>query len=390
MKTIAALAFLLLLCATPRLGAQPSPKLQQKLLQLQAKPAATWTQADFDEMATTVLEITRELLLSGMTARDRARLAAVPVRAVDAETGPPAWTDAGTVYVSKSALGDLILLGLYLGHDLYVVDGAELPLQPSLVLHPYRKQPVLRLLPTLADITIHNLPQELIRCPPNIHLCAEPQGYVTFAGIIGFVVAHEFGHRLLGHHQEKEHPLAEEIAADREAWRLLRALAPEAGDNLTRLEAHFRTGIVAAPFLVLRWLREGSENSEDAETRADKLREIVGDEYFGDASAIVDPEGVTTALQSVRIQWSEEPEEISINGVKVAAREIAGKTLRMLAPALIVARKGNRTAFGEVPRSGGGARNVTLDFATPPSAAMVKQQRRLKDAAPLATWRPVP
>jgi len=389
MKIIAALAVLVLICPMLRLEAQPSPKLQQKLLQLQAKPAETWTQADFDEMAATALEITRELLLSGMTPRDRLRLAAVPVRAVDAETGPPAWTDAGTVYVSKSAIGELILLGLYLGHDLYLVDGAELPLPPSLVLHPYRERPVLSLMPTLADISIHNLPQELIRCPPNIRLCAEPQGYVIFAGSIGFVVAHEFGHRLLGHQQEKEHPLTEEIAADREAWRMLDSLAPEAGGKLTRMESHFRTGVIAAPFLVLRWMHDNSENSEDADTRADRLREVVGNEYFGDASEIVEPEGVTIALQSVRIQWSEEPEEITINGVKVAPREIAGKTLRMLVPAFIAARKGDRVTFGEV-RSGGGVRNVTLDFAAAPNIAIAKQQRHWKDAGPLATWRPVP
>jgi hypothetical protein len=254
----------------------------------------------------------------------------------------------------------------YLGHDLYVLRGDEFPIPSSFLIDPYRTRPILPLLPQLTQLLL--VPQQLIRCPANATLCAEPQGSAMVLGTIGFVIAHEEGHRLLGHQQKKVHPLDEEIAADREAWRMLLAVAPKASDDDDRLESRIRAAVIAAPFAVLRWLRDSSQRPADAEVmerRAEKLRDLAGDEYFGDPASLVEPAAVVVKLQNVAIQWTEEPDDLSIDGVGVRPREIAGRTLRLLTRARIFARKDGRFAYTEVAPSRGNSQTAVLTFVTP-------------------------
>jgi len=356
------------LLAVPSLRAQPSPALQERLKRLQNKPPAAWTQADFEEFEDAMLATTREMLASGMTASEQKRFARMVVRPIDDDNGPPAWTDGTTVYVSKDALSQLIALGMYLGRDLYVLHHGELPIPQSLLLTPYRRRTVLPLLNSISELFLGRLPQQLIRCPQTVEKCAGPQAATVLLGTIGFVVAHEVGHVLAGHHAAKEHSVDEEVAADRTAWRLLLAVAPERprGEDEDSLESRVRTGVVAAPFAVLRWLRDVAQRDADRDVvaeRADQLRELAGDEYDGDPSSLVEPEIVSGQLRSVRVRWSEEPDALWLNGIRVAPREAAGASLRVMTPVRIFARHGERFAFVEMDRTGGDSSGaVTLEF----------------------------
>jgi hypothetical protein len=377
MRTTAVAAFVALLLVSVPAAAQFSPELQQSIQRLNAKPPNTWTSADLAEMAAVTLAMSREMLLSQMSEARRARAANVPVRAVASESGTPAWADEHGIYISEDALGDLILLGTYLGHDVYVEGGEPLQLPPSFVIHPYAVRALLPLLPSLAAINQPNTPQELIRCARGNALCEQPQGFAISGGTVAFVVAHELAHLLLGHEQKKVHSLDEEIAADQEAWRMVMALAPDPREDAPPLEENVRIISVAAPFLVLRWLHDTSTHATDAEaaeTRAERLRDIAGDEYFGEPSRIVEPESIPTHLCNVRIDWSEVPDELMIDGVRVAPGDVAGKTLRLLAPAHIFARKNGRFASAQV--AGGGTQHVTLDYAAPDAAEHTRDELR--------------
>ena len=362
-----AVVLAVLFVSTPVAEAQFSAELQKRLEQLQSKPAASWTESDFRDMERTVLAMTREMLINGMTGAQRARLQSVPIRAIDDDNAPPAWTDKNGIYVSSTALAELIGLGLYLGHDLYLLRGDEFPIPSSLLVHPYRTRPILPLLPHVTQLLL-GIPQQLIRCPVNTTFCAEPQGSATILGTIGFVVAHEMGHRLLRHQEKKVHSLDEEISADREAWRLLLAVAPKASGDDDRLEDRIRAVVIASPFAVLRWLRDSSQRPADAgvmERRAEKLHEVAGDEYFGDPASLVEPEPIAVKLRNVAIQWTEDPSELFIDGVPVRPREIAAKTLRLLTPARIFARKDGRFAYTEVTTAGGNSQTAVLVFVAP-------------------------
>jgi hypothetical protein len=369
----------ILFTSGPMIVAQPSPELQKRLLGLQGKPASSWTRADLEQMEQTMLALTREMLASGMTRARRARFERIHILASNDEKGPPAWADGDTIYLSRDALGELIILGMYLGHDLYVLHGGELPIPPSLLLTPYAARPVIPILPTLQELITGRVPQQLIRCPPNATLCAEPQYVAILLGTIGFVVAHEAGHVFLGHGQKLTHPAGEEVAADREAWRMLLAVAPKQAseEDESSVEARVRTEVIAAPFLILRWLRDSSREAdvETLDERAERLRALAGDEYFGDPSSLVDPESRTGQLRNVQVEWSEDPDDIWIDGVRVAPSEITGHSLRLMTPAHIFARKNSRFGFAEIARTGGKAIDVArLEFVEPLAGASSSQE----------------
>jgi hypothetical protein len=366
---IAPLLLCSMLAVAPAVQAQPSPELQKRLLQLQNKPVASWKQSDYDEMEKTVLAVTREMLAAGMTPARRGRFARLALQTFDDPLAPPAWTDGRTIYLSKDALGDLIALGMYVGRDLYVRHGGRLAVPSSFLFTPYR-EPVLPLLPTLSGV-LGRVPQQLIRCLPGKQLCAAPQGVASVLGTIAFVVAHEAAHVFLGHQNKRDHPVEEEIAADGEAFRMLIAVAPAKPEESEErgLEARVRTVVIAGPFLVLRWLRDTNARALDADAideRTEKLIELAGDEYFGDPASLVDRKNVTRKLQNVKITWSEEPDEIRIDGVRLAPGEIAGRTLRLSAPARIAARRSGRFAFAQVSHSG----EVALQFEEPSPGAV--------------------
>lgn len=371
---------LLILCSLAALGmqalAQPSPELQKRLRQLQGKPLASWTQADLDELRETMLTLTREMLASEMNPERRARFERLVIRGVDWDYAPPAWTDGRTIDLSEDALGTLLMLGMYLGHDLYVLHGDHFAVPPSLLVGPYGTRPLLPLLPGLQYVMVARGVDQLIRCPSTEQLCAGPQ-YSAVLATMAFVVAHEFGHVLLGHQQKAVHPVAEEVAADREAWRMVLAVAPQKprDEDEDDLDARARTAFVAAPFLVLRWLRDSTVAEGEIgaiDERADKLRDLAGDEYFGDPSSLVEPEPVVGRLRTVTIAWTEEPEEIWIEGTRVAAGEVAGRRLSLMTPARIVARKGGRFGFAEIGRDAAGV--ATLELLDPLSAAPSAQE----------------
>src|SRR5205085_9380761 len=88
--------------------------------------------------------------------------------------------------------------------------------------------------------------------------------------------------------------------------------------------------------------------------------------YFGDPSSLVEPETIAGELHNVKIAWSEDPEEIWIDGTKVAAGEIAGRTLRLMMPAHIFARSGGCFAFAEIAHPRGNTTEIaTLQFVEP-------------------------
>jgi hypothetical protein len=350
----AALAALLL--ATVIHGQQLSEGLRRELLRLNSKPPEQWTASDLRDMERLTFATSREVLQSGMTEAERNRVSSLRIEAIDRDTGPPAWIDHGTIYVSQSALADFAMLGFLIGHDVFVDGGDAFPVRASLLTRPYVTTELLPLMNPLDVSGLYRVPQQLIKCPSSYAKCAEPQGAATFVGVLGFVLAHEMAHELLGHTETMSRSNAEELAADERAWRILMRIAPEvSADDDESLEYRVRLAIAAGPRVFLRWLLDRTTSDALKEQYDERLSALTGrlpDNVAGAVLSLTDASGVYGTVRQVSIQWSETPDALFINGVPVRPAEIEGKRLTLASDTHIFARRESRFAYAKVTNGG--------------------------------------
>jgi len=377
MKRILAFVALCLFAALPAC-AQFSEELKRDLARLNAKRPEQWTERDFHEMERLTFAMSREVLLSGMTASERSRVAGLRIETVDNDSGPPASIDGDVIRVSTAALTDLIFLGFLLGHDVYVDAGESFPIRDTLTTHPYATSQILPLLNPLDVSTFYRMPQELMKCPNTLTQCAEPQASATVIGVIGFVIAHEMSHRLLNHGSNLNRSPAEELAADAKAWDILMKIAPTIeADDTASLEYRVRVAIEAGPRVFLRWLvdRTSAGNlKEQYRERLDKISGRATEDVDATVMLLADAGVVGGGIRSVTITWSERPDELFINGVPVAPSEVEGKPLQIMTSAHVFARRGSRFAYAEVRREP----QATLTFVPLVDGASTSEIDRLR------------
>lgn len=353
-----------LLFASSALRAQQQPvseEIMRRFAEMQRKPSSSWTEEDYDEVERLMLEVSRQIVESGLTAAERSRLRGVAVRAVQQIQGPPAWIDSEGIALSSDALGDMTALGMYLGHDIYVENGNSFPVASPAIAWPFSQRAMLPLMSSLDGIMLAQAPFELLKCNSAEPLCAGPQGASILVGTTGFLLAHEIGHLLLGHRNvdKKARPLEEELAADRKAWSILSKAAPDAADDMGSVEHRVRIAIQAGPLVVLRWLSDGGSNDaahlEIYQSRFDALNELVSEDVSADVLMVAEEQPAIGRMRSVEIRWRETPDELYVNGTRLAADEVVGKTLRLFGKVRVFARRGDRFSFtelGVVPGSG--------------------------------------
>ncbi len=399
---------LALLLGARAAGAQTlSPRLQEKLREFSTRAPSSLTEADWQEFDGVMISISREFLDSGLSPSERARLAGVPISVVELEGAPPAWVDGSAIRLSSDALTDVMLLGMYLGHDVYVAMGSEFPLGSPLVTRPFAASAILPLLASLHELSLAGTPVELIKCPSTFALCAEPQAAAIFGGTLGFLIAHEMSHLLLGHRPagRDPRPLAEELAADAKAWSILQRAAPGITDDTESLDFRVRVGIEAGPLLLLRWILDGqpsdSAPADAVYDRISALNDRLSEGVAYEVGAVVDEEPVVDRLRTFEIAWVELPDELYVDGVRVQPQEVAGKTLQVVGRVRVLARKGTAFAFSTLPAVGGRQpERLQLDYkplvTELPSSSELSEWRRqgewfkvlLTTATPQLTPRP--
>jgi hypothetical protein len=372
-------AIVVLLIAVPGVAQQQlSEAVRRDLTLLNAKPQEQWTDGDFKEMERLTFAMAREILLSGMTVADRGRVANLRIEAVNLDAGPPAWLDGETIRISTSALADLIFLGFLLGHDLYVDGGDEFPITDSVMTRPLVASKILPLLNPL-DLSAFYRMYELVKCPVPMTTCSEPQAAAIVVGVIGFVIAHEMAHRLLGHGLEGSRSVAEELAADSKAWDILMKVSPEVEeDDYFSVEYRVRAAIQAGPRVFLRWLidRTTARNLKAYyEERLSAISARTTEDVLGTVGAFDRAESLDP-IRSVTIRWTERPDELYIDGVSVPAAEIEGKSLSLLSDAHIFARRGSHFAYVRTTAGEPAVLTFRVPVTTGVSAAKLDQLRR--------------
>ena len=103
---------------------------------------------------------------------------------VELEGAPPAWVDGSAIRLSSDALTDVMLLGMYLGHDVYVAMGSDFPLSVphglgDAAIRHQRDSASAGFTPM--RLSLAGAPVELIKCPSTFALCAEPQAAAIFS-----------------------------------------------------------------------------------------------------------------------------------------------------------------------------------------------------------------
>jgi len=342
------------------------PALVKKLLALQ-KPGDQWSNREMQESPELILSLSWELLKSEMPPQERAALRDVIVSIAQGEGIAPAWINGRNIFIADEALGDLIALGLYFGHDIYVQDGREFPLAKPLLTRPFAARPILNLTPALAGGFLWKFPLELVTCPRQIKDCRDIQGMATILGTFGFLIAHEAGHFLLHHGEDKQRSLEEELKADRKAWEIISRFTPDPKEMSAEEALPYRLAILGGPLLLLRWQENPEGDREEIEARRSQLQELAGDDLDARIGELVDPEQALGRLREVRVTWTETPEALYLNGELVSPAQVQGSPLKVYGSLKVFAVRQGRFAFQEMKWVSRAPDTVQLTYQSPRS-----------------------
>jgi hypothetical protein len=351
---LAAFLALALLAATGPAGAhaQADSASLRRLQEFEGRHVTELSQRDFSEISDLSVQITRELLESKMLPQERARLKDIRIEIKDLDNSPPAWVDGSSIVLTENTLGNLFLAGLYLGHDIYILGGGRFKQAATLLAHPFAARRILPLVGPLHDATLNPPPLEFVICRRGDGGCREAQAAAMLIGTVGFVLAHEMGHVLLGHNPvgpSLQHPIEEEIAADSKGWELIHRLAPQLSSTSPPKEDlgyYIGLAIEAGPFLSLRMQDSGASRLLAA--RREALVNKIRRELKGDLISILKEDASRGGgMKSVRVESDLVPEALYINGVQVRPAEVLGRDLRVYRDVTILAVAGSRAAYVE-------------------------------------------
>ena len=362
MRITVSLLLLCLAASLPVRGQEAGdlpPDLVKKLLTLQ-KRGNQWTEQEIQESPELILSLSWELLKSEMPPQERAALADVTVSIAQGDGIAPAWVNGRNIFIADEAIGDLSALGYYLGHDIYVEYGRELPFAKPLLTRPFATHPILSLTSSLAGGFLWQFPLELVTCPRQINDCRITQGMAIILGTFGFLIAHEAGHLLLHHGEDDQRSLEQELRADRKAWEIISRFTPAAETALP-----YRLAVLGGPLLLLRWQENPDGDDEDIETRRSQLQELAGEDLDVSIGMLIDPEPALGRLREVRITWTETPDALYLDGEPVDPAQVQGFPLKVYGSLKVFAVRQGRFAFQEMEWLSKAPDTTQLTFQSP-------------------------
>ena len=227
-----AIAALLLLSLSKAEAQDDLAKKAEELKQFFSTPAVGWTDHIVAEQIRKYLLIYLDMLwdpdfhrkVSAMLPQARPEF---EVRVAGSLRSP--YVDGNVVKVPVEYVAYLYPIGQLVGHDLSV-DKGSLALDRPLLSTAYRQTKLIPLLSPL-NTYLDNGGQEALSaylpCPATEKSCQFLQN-MSAMGLVTFLVLHEVSHTFLGHKPGPEiENVPNEIAADRNAARVMRALADE-------------------------------------------------------------------------------------------------------------------------------------------------------------------
>jgi hypothetical protein len=197
---------------------------------------------------------------------------------------------------------------------------------------PFRKSAILPLLAppihTAVDLESFNTIQPYLTCPSENQQCQMIQGQAVLAAIL-FTVLHELSHVLL-HHVVSEEGINvdQEIAADRNAYFVLRQLTDQYKDLGEQFQKEMRTTLELTPIV---WLEMESSREGIANVVAKARESALLDQFSGDERDNIDdfiqPERRDRNVRHLDITANELPERVVIDGVEFKPGEAIGRQL---------------------------------------------------------------
>jgi hypothetical protein len=183
----------------------------------------------------------------------------------------------------------------------------------------------------------------LIACLASEQGCTAAQA-LEGIGLQLFLVAHECGHYILGHHGARD--FEQELAADRYAWDTLRAIAQSLHSQDSKSNQYYDLMLAAAAEAPLWYLLQSeawtliignlagtSLSSQEAKVYKKRINQIdsLADDLDGDhlVSEFM-PEAFTDwAIQTTAVSFERIPQLLVIDGVRVNLEEMSKGKLRL-------------------------------------------------------------
>ena len=352
-----AILFLLLCTSAPA-----QTDLERKAEQLKAlisRPPAEWNDAYVVKIAQLYLDLYLDMLWEP----DLYRIAAprLPpqrpniVTYIAGELRTPIWS-SGTTRIPVEYIAYLSSIGLLAGHDIFV-DDQRIELPYPLLSAPFRSTRILPLLHPLGRYFDPETPgafaslQVYLTCPSTDADCRTVENMASIASVL-FCILHELSHGVLKHPPSPAYDLAKEIAADANAYELLTLVTSQ----FKSMPNGLRQLVSQAFFLTpLVWLEvEASRLSSPAvratyQQREKILIQALPPDRRSRAEEFLEAGSTSQTISSWRIDWSETPDRIWIDGLAMDPRDLAGKTLTVCAQShTVIAFRSGAIAIAKV------------------------------------------
>lgn len=255
---------------------------------------------------------------------------------------PPAWVEDGnTISYPVSFAREMTQLGFMLGRDIYIGSWRHLAANRPVTQHPFFDGHLVKAIdPSINSLSsVFDANTSLVTCPATEQGCVASQALDAIALQL-FLVAHECGHYVLGHHGARD--LDQELAADRYGWDTLRAVAQSFHSQDEKSNQYYDLLLAAAAEAPLWYLRQSEawshvigapSDTQEAELYKKRIDQIdsLADDLNGD-HLVSDfmPETFTDwTVQSTAVSFERAPQLLVINGVRVSFDEMNSRKLRL-------------------------------------------------------------
>jgi len=256
---------------------------------------------------------------------------------------PPAWVeDSNTISYPVSFAREMTQLGFMLGRDIYIDSGRRLVADKPVTQHPFFDGHLVKAIdPSINSVSpVFDTNASLITCPQTEQDCLTSQ---ELEGIFLqlFLVAHECGHYVLGHHGARQ--LDQELAADRYGWDTLQAVAQSFKSQDGKSNPYYDLLLASAAEAPLWYLLQSEawthvigtpSDTQEAQVYKKRIDQIdaLADEW-DDLPRLVSafmPETFSDwSLQSTAVSFERLPQLLVVDGVRVSVDEIRKENLRL-------------------------------------------------------------
>jgi len=316
-----------------------APTLSQTLLErakeLQKVPGNSGS--SFDEWGRRYVDFLTALIwddeFKSIRPRLPARRPAVVVRPLDdsSEGFESAHAGVDSIDFPASYLGHLFLISEVLGHDIAVKEGPLSIRRNPLLAAPFSNETLFPLLMPLDrspfTFSTFEANQQFLIGTYADPRCEEQIG-ISGIALTLFVLTHEMSHIRYSHRvsRQGEHPRANEILADQNAFMILQelrnTLIPDAKNPL-------RKAFTVAPIM---WLtieagRTSGVGHDDMTVRRDALLKLISQQERDEVTEMLEPDRSDLKLGRLQLTWSQLPKHLFLDGLAVDPSDLNDKVL---------------------------------------------------------------